>query len=106
MSPVRCFRAALLLVFAASALCAAAQQVAPQRTWPELKEETQARADRNAYPLTGLDKNEVREALSRIDSVDRDEWAAAFSAIAQRHMAAAAAAEAAGQGHKAHDEYM
>ena len=91
---------------AAAAFGAAAQQIAPQRTWPELKEETQARADRNAYPLTGLDKNEVREALSHVRSLDRDEWAAAFSAIAQRHAAAAAAAEAAGQGQKAHDEYM
>src|SRR5205085_3998867 len=43
---------------------------------------------------------------SHVRSLDRDEWAAAFSAIAQRHAAAAAAAEAAGQAQKAHDEYM
>ena len=106
MSPVRPLRAALFAVFAATAIVAAAQQIAPQRSWPELKQETQARADRNAYPLTGLDKSEVREALSHITSLDRDEWAAAFSAVAQRHVAAAAAAEAAGEGQKAHDEYM
>jgi esterase FrsA len=106
MSPVRLLRAALLAVLAATAFAASAQQIAAQRSWPELKQETQARADRNAYPLTGLDKNEVREALSHIDSLDRDEWAAAFSAVARRHVTAAAAAEAAGERQKAHDEYL
>jgi esterase FrsA len=106
MSPVRPLRAALLAVLAATAFGASAQQIAPQRSWPELKQETQARADRNAYPLTGLDKNEVREALSHIDSLDRDAWAAAFSAVAQRHMAAGSAAESAGERQKAHDEYL
>lgn len=106
MHPLRLLRAALPVTLACSALAAAAQQVAPPRTWPELKEETQARADRNAYPLTGLDRQEVREALSHVDSLDRDQWAAAFSAIAQRHGAAAAAAESAGQADKAHEEYL
>jgi esterase FrsA len=55
------------------------------RTWPELKAETQARADRNAYPLTGLKPDDVREALSHIDSLDRDQWAAAFMAIGDRY---------------------
>jgi esterase FrsA len=106
MSLVPSLRAALLAVVACSAIAAAAQQVAPPRTWPELKEETQRRADRNAYPLTGLDKEEVREALSHVNSLDRDEWAAAFSAVAQRHASAAAAADAAGQGEKAREEYL
>jgi esterase FrsA len=55
------------------------------RTWPELKAETQARADRNAYPLTGLKADDVREALSHIDSLDRDQWAEAFMAIGDRY---------------------
>lgn len=64
------------------------------RTWPELKAETQARADRGAYPLTGLKPDDVREALAGIDSLDRDQWAAAFMAIGNRYQARAAAAMA------------
>src|SRR5207302_5318049 len=51
------------------------------RTLEELKAETQARADRNAYPLIGFKPEDVREALSRIRSLDRDEWAASWSEI-------------------------
>jgi pimeloyl-ACP methyl ester carboxylesterase len=57
------------------------------RTLEELKAETQARADRNAYPLIGLKADEVREALSRLTSLDRDEWAASWSQIGDRYMA-------------------
>ena len=59
------------------------------RTWPELKAETQARADRGAYPLAGLRPDDVREALAQIDSLDRDQWAGAFSAVAGRYQARA-----------------
>ena len=44
------------------------------RSLDELKTEIQARADRNAYPLVGLEPDEVREALARIKTLDRDEW--------------------------------
>jgi esterase FrsA len=80
-----------LAIFAASGILGArAQDETPTaqwqtRTWPELKAETQARADRNAYPLTGLKPDDVREALSHIDSLDRDQWAAAFMAIGDRY---------------------
>src|SRR4051812_12227166 len=57
------------------------------RTLEELKAETQARADRNAYPLIGLKADEVREALGRLTSLDRDEWAASWSELGDRHMA-------------------
>lgn len=57
------------------------------RTLEELKAEAQARADRNAYPLIGLKPDEVREALGRLKSLDRDEWAASWSQIGDRHMA-------------------
>lgn len=40
---------ALLVLFAISDTAAA--QLAPQRTWPELKEAVQERANRNAYPI-------------------------------------------------------
>jgi esterase FrsA len=60
------------------AICSTAfAQLAPQRTWPELKEAVQERANRNAYPMTGMKSEDVREILSQINSLDRDEWAAA-----------------------------
>jgi esterase FrsA len=81
-------------------------QIAPERTLDELKAETQARADRNAYPLTGLKPQDVREALSRIDSLDRDQWADAWGAVAGRYMSAAKAAEALGRHDAAHEDYL
>ncbi len=65
--------------------------LAPARTLPELKAEIQARADRKAYPVATLRAEEVREALANINSLDRDEWAAAWSAIGDRHAARARA---------------
>jgi esterase FrsA len=59
-----------------------------ERTLEELKSEAQARADRNAYPLIGLKADEVREALGRLKTLDRDEWAASWSVIGDRYMAA------------------
>lgn len=56
------------------------------RTLDELKAEAQARADRNAYPLAGLRPADAREALSNIHSLDRDEWAAAWTVIGDRYM--------------------
>lgn len=70
---------------------AAAAQVPPQRSLEELKQEAQARADRGAYPLIGLQPEEVREALGRLKSLDRDEWAASWSAIGERYRAKAEA---------------
>ena len=64
-------------------------QGAPDRTIEEIKIEAQARAERGAYPLIGLDPNDVREALSHINTRDRDEWAAAWSAVADRYYKAA-----------------
>jgi esterase FrsA len=93
--------AALALLAASPGLPARAQGQTPApeawqtRSWPELKAETQARADRNAYPVTGLKPDDVREALSHIDSLDRDQWAAAFSAIGDRYRARAEAERAA-----------
>jgi len=84
----------------------ASAQIAPSRTIEELKAETQARADRNAYPLTGLKPAEVREALSNIRTLDRDEWAAAWSVIAERYVEKAEAAEAAGQRNEASENYL
>src|SRR5258706_6831283 len=73
----------------ALALCAVSTIAAAQsgRTLDELKAEAQARADRGAYPLIGLKPDEVRESLSRLTSLDRDEWAASWSQIGDRYMA-------------------
>lgn len=81
-------------------------QIAPPRTLDELKAETQARADRNAYPLIGLKPADVREALANISSLDRDEWAAAWSAVAARYEAQAKAAEAAGRIEEAQQDHL
>ena len=62
-------------------------QTTSGRTLQELKAEAVARADRNAYPLIGLKPGEVREALERLTSLDRDEWAASWSLIGDRYMA-------------------
>src|SRR5712692_11584113 len=87
--PSRCLTVAL----AALALPALAQVAAP-RTLPELKAEVQERANRHAYPVSELDPAEVREALGSLKSLDRDEWAAAWSAIGDRRLAQGKAAEA------------
>ena len=65
---------------------------AQERTIEEIKVEAQARAERGAYPLIGLDPTDVREALSHISTRDRDEWAAGWSAVADRYYKAAEAA--------------
>ena len=63
--------------------------VAQERTIAEIKVETQARAERGAYPLIGLDPGDVREALANIKTRDGDEWAAAWCAVADRYFKAA-----------------
>lgn len=57
------------------------------RTLGELRAEVQARADRNGYPVTGLRPDEVREALARLTSLDRDAWAESFAAVGDRYAA-------------------
>ena len=50
-----------------------------------LKAEVQRRADRGMPPLGGISPEDAKAALARITSLDRDEWAGAFSAVADRH---------------------
>jgi len=94
--------AATLALWQAAALA----QIAPARTIEELKTEIQARADRNAYPLTGLKPADVRAALSNIATLDRDEWAGAWSAVAATYAASAQAAESAGRIAEAQENYL
>ena len=77
----------VLIAAGVAAAVAVTSEAQSGRTLEELKAEAQARADRNAYPLIGLKPDEVREALARLTSLDRDEWAASWSQIGERYMA-------------------
>ncbi|HLH89244.1 MAG TPA: alpha/beta hydrolase [Xanthobacteraceae bacterium] len=100
-------RAALAAAFAVFVLAPFARaQIAPPRTVEELKAETQARADRNAYPLIGIKPADARAALAEIKTLDRDEWAAAWSRVAARYETDAKAAEAAGRIDEAKAGYL
>lgn len=81
-------------------------QMAPTRTWEELKAETQKRVDKSVAPVAGLKSDDAREALSNIHSLDRDEWAAGWSAIAQRYDKRAKDEEAANNSAAARDDYF
>lgn len=65
--------------------CIAWAQVA-ERNIAEIKQESLARAQRGAYPLSGLDPADVAQALDAIQTTDRDEWAGGFSRVAERYM--------------------
>jgi dienelactone hydrolase len=97
--------AASLSVFLLAGVSAAAQ-MAPTRTWEELKQETQRRVDKNLGPVGGLKSEDAREALSNIHSLDRDEWAAAWSAIGERYDKRAKSEEAAKNNDAARDDYF
>lgn len=79
---VRQFLFALLI----TACTAASAQIAPPRTWPELKQAVQERTDSQRYPMTGFDSKEVAEILDRIQSLDRDEWARSWVKNGDLHM--------------------
>jgi esterase FrsA len=57
-----------------------------ERTLDEIKAEAIHRAENGMYPLIGLDPQDIREALAGIKTRDKDEWAAAFMAVADRYM--------------------
>jgi pimeloyl-ACP methyl ester carboxylesterase len=101
---LRQFAASLSLVLLAGV--SAAAQMAPTRTWEELKQETQRRVDKNLGPVGGLKSEDAREALSNIHSLDRDEWAAAWSAIGERYDKRAKSEEAAKNNDAARDDYF
>src|SRR5580704_1419953 len=86
----------LLLASAVALLAASAAsgQAQKERTLEEIKSEAIKRAENGMYPLIGLDPADVREAFASIKTSDNDEWAAAFSAVADRYMSQAKAAVA------------
>ena len=76
------------------------------RTWDEVKVETQARADRGAYPIFGVSSDDAREALSKIGSFDRDAWGAGWMSVGDRRLAVAVAAESGSDMATARREYL
>jgi pimeloyl-ACP methyl ester carboxylesterase len=104
--PVRLRQIATLFAIILIAAFSAAAQMAPTRTWEELKQETQRRVDKNLGPVGGLKSEDAREALSNIHSLDRDEWAAGWSAIGDRYEQRAKSEEAAKNNEAARDDYF
>jgi pimeloyl-ACP methyl ester carboxylesterase len=97
---------ATLAAIALTTAISASAQMAPTRTWEELKQETQRRVDKNLGPVGGLKSEDAREALNNIHSLDRDEWAAAWSAIGDRYNLKAQREEAADMKDSARDDYF
>src|SRR5947209_20313317 len=60
--------------------------LAQERTLDEIKAEAIKRAENGMYPLIGLDPADVREAFASVKTSDYDEWAAGFSAVADRYL--------------------
>jgi esterase FrsA len=86
--------ALLAVVFAAPTAGTLFAQERPERTLDEIKIEAIHRAENGMYPLIGLDPEDVREAFASIKTRDKDEWARAFMAVADRYMAEAKSLEA------------
>lgn len=63
----------------------AQQEPRGERSIEEIKAEAIHRAEVGQYPLIGLDPGDVKEAFEHIHSKDKDEWAAAFMAVADRY---------------------
>ncbi|HTB00035.1 MAG TPA: alpha/beta fold hydrolase [Bradyrhizobium sp.] len=82
----------LLLLAGLMSLAESASAQTADRTIDEIKAETLARAQTGAYPALGIQPDDAKDALGRIKTRDADEWAAAWSAVADGYMAKARAA--------------
>lgn len=77
-------RGAMLLGITLASLCIVPFRVAAQeRTLDELKQEILLRAGQNRYPISEVKVEDVRLALGRLTSKDPDEWAQAWSRVAE-----------------------
>jgi len=72
----------------------------------EVKKELTARAKENRNPFLYTVFEEVAPVINRLGSVDREDWARAFSSLAPVHEELAAKAEAAGDAPVALKEYL
>lgn len=80
--------AALLAGWSSSAMAQSNQTLAeptPAQQLEALRADVQGRADHNIYPIQGIHPQDAREVLASLHSTDRDEWAAAWSAMGQRY---------------------
>jgi esterase FrsA len=84
---------AILLALICSLSVFSFSQQRPERNIDEIKAEAIHRAEVGQYPLIGLDPADVKEAFNSIHTGDKDEWAAAFMAVADRYMNEAKAVE-------------
>jgi len=85
----------LSLILCSALFCCTSEAASAQttdRTIDEIKTETLARAQTGAYPALGIQPGDASDALGRIKTRDPDEWAAAWSAVADGYMAKAKAA--------------
>lgn len=65
------------------------------RNLEELMQEVLRRVERNIMPLGGITVEDARAALAAIDSLSREQWAQAWSRVAEQHYAKAQSLEAA-----------
>lgn len=80
-------RLALLLLALSTIWGAVLAEEAPRgRTLEEIKTESMIRAQQGMYPLIGLDPTDVQTALGGIHTLDADDWAAGWSAVADKYM--------------------
>jgi esterase FrsA len=86
-------------------VCSALTQETHERTIEEIKAEAIHRAENGMYPLIGLEPADIRQAFESIKTRDKDEWAAAFMAIADRYMAEGKSLEAT-EPEKANADYI
>ena len=86
---------ALSLILFSALTCFISETVSAQtadRTIDEIKTETLARAQTGAYPALGIQPVDAADALGHINTRDPDEWASAWSAVADGYMEKAKAA--------------
>lgn len=76
------------------------------RPMDEVKRELHARARQQRNPFLYTVYEEVAPVIDKLQSVDREAWAAAFGALARPHEERAAQAEAAGNPEVARREYL
>ncbi len=82
----------LVMIFASPRVSSGQER--RERTIEEIEAEALTRAENGMYPLIGLDPADVREAFALIHTSDADEWAAGFSAVADKYMAQGKSLEA------------
>ena len=94
---IRLFLITAFLAFFGSANRIGFAQLPPERTLQELKEETLKRVQENPQRsmVEGILVEDAKAALARLNSLDRDDWAAVWIPFGDRYMAQAKSLESA-----------